>query len=300
MNFDECLKKYILNAEKQIEKEFSKSGEVLPQQVVFDAMEYAIRGGGKRIRPVLVQAAAELCGANPEDSARVALAVECIHNYSLIHDDLPCMDDDDLRRGRATCHVVYGEDTALLAGDGLLNLAFEILSDASRFSEIPSERLLKIIKTLSDASGARGMIGGQVVDLGCEDRSDATADELVYLHKHKTGALIRGAVVCGCLCGKDEAERNAEILGEYAEKLGLAFQIKDDILDVIGEEELLGKPIGSDADEGKNTFVTMFGLEEAQSYLDKITNEAKRALEPLGERGWFFSELADFLLCREY
>ena len=259
MEFKEQYKKYLDAVENQIDRQFMI--EELPQKTVLEAMRYAICGGGKRIRPILVQAAAELCGANAEDAARVALAVECVHNYSLIHDDLPCMDDDELRRGRPTCHTVFGEDMALLAGDGLLNSAFEILSDVTEFKTLSDGELLAIIRCLSAASGVFGMIGGQVVDLQCEERDNVTPDELIYLHNHKTGALIRAAVRCGCLCGGvNQNEKTEEILDSYAQSLGLAFQIKDDILDVTGDEKLLGKPIGSDADEGEHPLETMFGL----------------------------------------
>ena len=299
MEFKEQYKKYLDAVENQIDRQFMI--EELPQKTVLEAMRYAICGGGKRIRPILVQAAAELCGANAEDAARVALAIECVHNYSLIHDDLPCMDDDELRRGRPTCHTVFGEDMALLAGDGLLNSAFEILSDVTEFKTQSDGELLAIIRCLSAASGVYGMIGGQVVDLQCEERDNVTPDELIYLHNHKTGALIRAAVRCGCLCGGvNQNEKTEEILDSYAQSLGLAFQIKDDILDVTGDEKLLGKPIGSDADEGKNTFVTMFGLDGAKRYLLETTGEAKEILKPLGEKGKFLDSLADYLLSRKY
>ena len=299
MEFKEQYKIYLDAVEKQIADRFKV--KELPQKTVLEAMRYAVCGGGKRLRPILVQAAAEICGGDADDAARVALAVECVHNYSLIHDDLPCMDDDALRRGRATCHMVYGEDMALLAGDGLLNIAFEILSDVTAFKTLGEGELLSIIRCLSSASGVMGMIGGQVVDLECEERTDVTADELIYLHNHKTGALIRAAVRCGCLCGgKDCGEEVYEALDNYAQRLGLAFQIQDDILDVVGDEALLGKPIGSDAQEGKNTFVTMFGLDGAKEYLADITADAKEVLKTLGERGKFLDSLAEYLLGRKY
>lgn len=299
MEFKEQYKIYLDAVEKQIADRFKV--KELPQKTVLEAMRYAVCGGGKRLRPILVQAAAEICGGDADDAARVALAVECVHNYSLIHDDLPCMDDDALRRGRATCHMVYGEDMALLAGDGLLNIAFEILSDVTAFKTLGEGELISIIRCLSSASGVMGMIGGQVVDLESEERTDVTADELIYLHNHKTGALIRAAVRCGCLCGgKDCGEEVYKALDSYAQRLGLAFQIQDDILDVVGDEALLGKPIGSDAQEGKNTFVTMFGLDGAKEYLADITADAKEVLKTLGERGQFLDSLAEYLLGRKY
>ncbi len=297
MNFNEQYKKYLSVIGNRIEKYFESFDYTALQKNVFEAMKYAICGGGKRIRPVLTLAVSNMLGGLSSNAEYVALAVECVHNYSLIHDDLPCMDNDDLRRGRATCHKVYGEDIALLAGDGLLNTAFEILSADNGFESLSPSARLEIIRCLSGASGVLGMIGGQVVDLQAENRSDITADELLYLHKNKTGALIRAAVRCGAICGGADSSI-AAALDEYAESLGLAFQIKDDILDVVGCTEVLGKPIGSDADCGKSTFVTLFGLDGAKDYLVSETNKAKVALEPLGEKARFLSELADFLLNR--
>lgn len=297
MNFNEQYKKYLSVVENRIEKHFESFDYTALQKNVFDAMKYAICGGGKRIRPVLTLAVSDMLGGLSSDAEYVALAVECVHNYSLIHDDLPCMDNDDLRRGRATCHKVYGEDIALLAGDGLLNTAFEILSADNGFESLSPSVRLEIIRCLSGASGVLGMIGGQVVDLQAENRSDITTNELLYLHKNKTGALIRAAVRCGAICGGAD-NGIAAAFDEYAESLGLAFQIKDDILDVVGCTGILGKPIGSDADCGKTTFVTLFGLDGAKDYLVSETNKAKAALETFGEKARFLSELADFLLNR--
>lgn len=299
MNFEAKYNTYLKAVEAQIEECFKPCD--IPQKNVVDAMRYAISSGGKRIRPVLVMAAAELFGADMTDAARVALAVECVHNYSLIHDDLPCMDNDDLRRGRATCHKVYGESTALLAGDGLLNIAFEILSDESKFKTLDGECLIAIIRCLASASGIWGMIGGQVVDLEHEGRSDVTLDEIVYKHSGKTGALIRAAAICGCLCAKvQENDEKISAIDEFSSKLGLAFQIKDDILDIIGEEDVLGKPIGSDERSGKATFVSLLGMSAAEEYLSKTTLEAKTALNMFGDKAWFLDSLADYLLGRSY
>ena len=273
----------------------------IPQKSVVDAMRYAISAGGKRVRPVLVTACADMLGGSRYDAARVALAVECVHNYSLIHDDMPCMDDDELRRGRPTCHIAYGEAVALLAGDGLLNSAFEILSDRAAFEAVSDSALISIIDCLSRASGVLGMIGGQVMDMEQEGRESVSAAELERMHAGKTGALIRAAAVCGCLCaGRAADDADTKAIDRFAEKLGLAFQIKDDILDVTGAEEVLGKPIGSDERSGKNTFVSVFGLAEAEKRLKLVTAEAKAELERFGERADFLRELADFLLGRNY
>lgn len=299
MDFKNQYNLYLDKVEQLIDEYFSVHD--IPQKNVFEAMRYAVCAGGKRVRPILTMAVADLFGADIKDAARVGLAIECIHNYSLIHDDLPCMDDDDTRRGRATCHKVFGESTALLAGDGLLNLAFEILSDTAAFNSITCESLVAIIRRLSVASGVYGMIGGQVIDLENENRSDVTIDELEYMHGGKTGALIRAAAVCGCLCaGLDEAEEKTLIIDNFAEKLGLAFQIKDDILDVVGDEKLLGKPIGSDLKSGKSTFVTLLGLKKAQIRLSEITDSAIDTLASLGDVAWFLNELAVYLLGRDY
>ncbi len=296
MDFKVKYGEYLKIIENKID-EYFKVPE-LPQKEVFEAMRYAISGGGKRIRPVLTMAAAEICGADLKDAAKVAVAVECVHNYSLIHDDLPCMDDDDLRRGRATCHKVYGESTALLAGDGLLNMAFEILS-GDDFVSMGDGQRIEVISVLSKASGVFGMIGGQVIDLENENRTDVTLDELINMHAGKTGALIRAATVCGCLCGaEDRGDGIINIMDEFASKLGLAFQIKDDILDVIGDEALIGKPVGSDEKSGKNTFVTLLGKDAAEEELARLTEEAKLALAPFGEKGDFLLGLADYLLER--
>ena len=283
-------------AENEI-TEYFKETDIM-QKSVFDAMRYAVTGGGKRLRPILVMAAAELCGANLNDASKVALAVECIHNYSLIHDDLPCMDDDDLRRGRATCHIKFGEDIAVLAGDGLLNAAFEILSNRKSFVSLSDSQLIEIIRSLSAASGAYGMIGGQVVDIECEGKANITEEELGYLHARKTGALIRASVRCGCLCG-NYSEEILAATDSYASKIGLAFQIKDDILDVEGDEEKLGKPIGSDVKSDKKTYVTLLGADSAKQRVRELTESAKSELKPFGESAEFLTKLADKLCGRE-
>ena len=296
MDFEKKYGIFLERAEKTINKFFKETD--IPQKSVFEAMRYAITGGGKRLRPVLVMAAAELCGADENDAAIVGLAVECVHNYSLIHDDLPCMDDDELRRGRATCHVKFGEDIAVLAGDGLLNAAFEILANTDNFNTLSSGKLLRIIRCLADSSGAYGIIGGQVVDIESEKKQGITKEQLDYLHSRKTGALIRAAVRCGCLCGEcDERIHNATDL--FAAKLGLAFQIKDDILDVEGDQEKLGKPVGSDEKSEKTTYVSLFGIERAKEYLKEVTNSAISSIDGFGEEADFLRQLALWLLQRE-
>lgn len=298
MTFNEQYREYLGIIEEEIQS--IAAVPQLIQKSVFEAMEYGLKGGGKRIRPILTLAVCRMFDGNMHDALKVACAIECIHNYSLIHDDLPCMDDDDLRRGRPTCHKVFEENIALLAGDGLLNLAFELLSDMTRYDTLDSKSVVRLIREISRASGSYGMIGGQVIDLECENRCDVTLDELEELHKRKTGELIRVSAICGCICAGILDENNEKYIkiSEFSSKLGLAFQIKDDILDVIGKEEILGKPIGSDASSNKNTFVSLMGLENAKEQLEKLTIEAKESISGF-KNNEFLISLADYLLNRE-
>lgn len=273
----------------------------VPQASVYEAMRYSLMAGGKRIRPILTVFVTKMLGGDILSAIYTGAAIECIHTYSLIHDDLPCMDDDDLRRGMPTCHKKFSESTALLAGDGLLNKAFEILSGDEHIT-LDSGVRIKLIKTLSNASGVRGMIGGQVLDLEGEKKSNLMLDELKLMHEKKTGAMIAvsaelGALISG-LSYENEREKYEKIL-EFSTKLGLAFQIKDDILDVTGDETVLGKPIGSDAEMGKNTFITLLGIDEAEKYLSSLTKEAVNALDIFGADAEPLRQLALDLLVRE-
>lgn len=266
-----------------------------PRGDLYDAMNYSLLAGGKRIRPVLMLETCRLCGGEPEHILPFAGAIEMIHTYSLIHDDLPCMDDDDLRRGRPTNHKVYGEATAVLAGDALLTAAFEWMLDPA--VGLPPQRVLEAAGVLARAAGAQGMVGGQVLDMAGEGHAMGLT-EVEELQRLKTGALIRAAAEMGCvLAGGSEAQRDA--VCRYAERLGLAFQIQDDILDVVGDEATLGKPVGSDAKSEKNTFVTLKGLEECHHLVDKLTDEAVEALSLFGEEGESLCWLARSLASRE-
>lgn len=266
-----------------------------PRGDLYDAMNYSLLAGGKRIRPVLMLETCRLCGGEPEHILPFAGAIEMIHTYSLIHDDLPCMDDDDLRRGRPTNHKVYGEATAVLAGDALLTAAFEWMLDPS--VELLPQRVLEAAGVLARAAGAQGMVGGQVLDMAGEGHAMGLT-EVEELQRLKTGALIRAAAEMGCvLAGGSEEQRKA--VCRYAERLGLAFQIQDDILDVVGDEATLGKPVGSDAKSEKNTFVTLKGLDECRCLVDKLTNEAVEALSLFGEEGESLCWLARSLASRE-
>lgn len=241
---------------------------------VLEAMRYSVLGGGKRIRALLVLNFNRILGGAANDAMEFASAIEMMHAYSLIHDDLPCMDDDDLRRGKPSCHVAFGEAVALLAGDALQTLAFETLG---RNTSLEPAQVLQAVRELAAAAGSRGMVGGQTVDI---EGTAQTVEQLTGMCMMKTGALIKCAVRLGCLSvGADEASMaQADI---YADAIGLAFQIRDDILDVIGSTEELGKPVGSDAEQQKATFATVLGTERAQSLAEKLTRTALDALKQL-------------------
>jgi len=266
-------------------------GENLPQKKVFDAMAYTLQGGGKRVRPVLVLEFARLAGVAREKALPFALAIEMVHTYSLIHDDLPCMDDDELRRGRPTCHIAYDEATAVLAGDGLLNYAFETMLKA----DVPADVKLNAISALASASGVYGMIGGQIVDMEGEERA-LSASELTEMHRMKTGALIRAACEMGAHLGSDEKLLTAA--RKYADALGRAFQIQDDVLNVIGTAEEMGKDVGNDAESGKSTFVNLLGLDACIKEVNDLTNDAILAVSEISGNE-FLIELAKSLATRK-
>lgn len=259
---------------------------------VVEAMRYSLLGGGKRVRAALVLACASLSENNENDALLAASAIEMIHAYSLIHDDLPAMDNDDMRRGKPSCHKQYGESTALLAGDGLLTLAFNLLS---RISE-PSVST-ECTATLSEAAGVNGMIYGQELDLAAEEH-EVSEEELILIHKNKTGALIRSAVSMGAVLAKlNESERQALLI--YAENLGLVFQIIDDILDCTSTTEELGKPVGSDGANNKTTYVTLYGIEKARVLAKEYNEKAITAVtEAFGDGADFLIALAQNLLVR--
>ncbi len=247
------------------------------QAAIFEAARYSVTAGGKRLRPALTLEFCRLCGGELRSALPFACALEMIHTYSLIHDDLPCMDNDDLRRGKPTNHKVYGEAMAVLAGDGLLNLAFETASDPMLLAMVSPQTQLHAIRTLSRASGMEGMIGGQVLDIQAEQRP-ISLDELKTLQSLKTGALICAAAALGCIIGgADEAQFAAG--QEYARCLGLAFQIQDDILDIEGDEAVLGKPIGSDAENQKSTYPSLLGITECRRLVRELSQQAVDALD---------------------
>ena len=259
-----------------------------------ESMTYSLTAGGKRLRPILLMAAADAAGGRGEDYLKAACAIEMIHTYSLIHDDLPSMDDDDYRRGKLTNHKVYGAGLATLAGDALLTLAFEVLA---RQEGVSAETLLRVVREFSVAAGANGMVGGQALDLASEGKRIGM-DILRRMHMAKTGALFRAAVRSGAiLAGADKAALDS--LTGYAEAFGLAFQITDDILDVTGDETAIGKPVGSDERNHKSTYVTLTSLDEAKRLAREAADKAHGALAPLGEKAAFLDELAEYLVTRD-
>lgn len=261
------------------------------QDSVVQAMSYSLKNGGKRLRPVFCIEFAKCCGATAADALAFACALEYIHTYSLIHDDLPCMDNDDFRRGKPSCHKQFGEATALLAGDALLTHAFEIIVSA----HLPTDKKAEAVAVLAECAGVCGMIGGQVIDLKYESE-DPTLSQLLDVHTLKTGALISASCQLGCLAG-NATDIQLEAAKEYAEKLGIAFQIKDDILDVVGDSAVLGKPVGSDAENDKTTYVTLKGIEESQKDVEAFTAEAISALNAF-ENVDFLKTLAEKLIGR--
>ena len=267
------------------------------QSVLSQSMEYSLLSGGKRIRPILLMEFYKLCGGkNVNDVLSFACALEMIHTYSLIHDDLPCMDDDDMRRGGPSNHVAFGESTALLSGDALLNLAFETMLDPKNLEKIPAERIIKAAKALGQCSGFYGMIGGQIIDLQIEGKK-VELDILKNMDLKKTGALIKAACVMGCiLAGADE--KTIELSTSFAENLGLAFQIVDDILDVTADEEVLGKPTHSDQSNNKSTYVSILGLEKSRALAKDLTNKAIDSLKQMNLNTEFLEDLTLSLLVR--
>ena len=276
-----------------IEKKLESS--ITADNSAAQAMKYSLLSGGKRIRPILLLEFYALCGGKGDNALNFAAALEMIHTYSLIHDDLPCMDNDDMRRGRPSCHKAFGEDTALLAGDALLTLAFKT---AAETDGIPADRVLKAIAVLAENAGISGMVGGQVEDLAFE-KSGATLDELRGMYLKKTSCLLSAGAVCGSiLAGADDEE--LKYAAEYAEKLGLAFQIIDDILDCTSDEKTLGKPIGSDEKNGKTTYVTLLGIDGAKAEAERLSDEALTALCKIKGDNAALRELTADLLDRKF
>ncbi|OIO60811.1 MAG: hypothetical protein AUJ55_01880 [Proteobacteria bacterium CG1_02_64_396] len=268
------------------------STQHLPKRLV-EAMHYGVMNGGKRLRPILIKAACEAVGGDGQRALPAACAMECVHSYSLVHDDLPAMDDDDLRRGRPTTHIAFDEATAILAGDALLTHAFVLLSDPHYFDVELSGRL---VHQLATAAGASGMVGGQMLDMEGEGKN-LTLPELTEIHIYKTGALLRACLVMGgWIGGGDEAA--IQRLSDYGERIGLAFQIVDDILDETGTTEELGKPAGSDQNRGKATFPAILGLSESREHARRLIDEAVVLAESFGSRGEPLKAIAQYIFDR--
>lgn len=269
-----------------------------PHKQVAEAMAYSLLSGGKRVRAVLLLACHELFAGDFSPALPFAAAVEMVHAYSLIHDDLPCMDNDDTRRGKPSCHIAFGEAAALLAGDGLLTLAFETMARTENTESFGYEKTLGAVRILAKAAGADGMVGGQMLDLENEGR-DVTLERLMLTDGKKTGALIAAACEMGCILG-GAGEKATACVQNYAAKLGLAFQIRDDVLDVEGDPERLGKPVGSDSANNRATYASIYGVKRAAEVADRLTEEAVSAIENTGLDVGFLCGLARMLAGRKH
>ena len=272
--------------------------QIIPQPTgpgakLFEAMHYSVFNGGKRLRPALCFAAAEAVSASDSNTMRVAAAVEMIHAYSLIHDDLPAMDDDDLRRGVPTCHIKFDEATAILAGDALQSLAFKQLSEL----DLSASTSLQLVSLLSDLAGCNGMVTGQAIDLASTGKQ-LSAEELTYMHNHKTGALIEASVVLGAIATDQASSDQLQALRQFSRAIGLAFQIQDDILDVESSTEELGKSQGSDSANNKATYTSILGIEKARSEAERLYQQSLEALSPFGDQAQSLGVLAKFIVHR--
>ena len=287
------LEEYVGRIEKGLE--YYIPNIPISQARLLDAMGYSLMAGGKRIRPVVLIEFCRLCGGSIGDAMPFACAVEMIHTYSLIHDDLPSMDNDDFRRGRPTNHKVFGESTAILAGDALLTAAFETMLDEDYTGSIPPERTIRAAHAIAWASGAYGMCGGQILDMECEGADPAA---VTYIHRLKTGALFTSAAEAGCIvAGADRRKRKAAV--EFANNIGLAFQMKDDLLNAEGNQEVIGKATGTDAASGKPTMLKLIGADECKKMISELTVRAKEALASFEDNG-FLLWIADLLSAREF
>ena len=295
MEFKQALK-HRANQVELLLKEYMPKEEGY-QKTIMEAMNYSLSAGGKRLRPILTMEACNIVGGNVEDAIPFAMAIEMIHTYSLIHDDLPALDNDDLRRGKDTNHIVFGEDMAILAGDALLNYAFEVMLSNSIDKENPN-KYLKAINEIAKTSGIYGMIGGQVVDIQSENKK-ISKESLDYIHNNKTAAIIVGCMRAGAIIG-NATESQLENITKYAKNIGLSFQIVDDILDIIGDESKLGKKVGSDLDNHKTTYPSLIGLDESKAIAYELIQEAKNSINMIGNDAYFLNGLADYIIDREY
>ena len=295
MDFQSWMTAVQQRTERALEK-LLPAADIAPRRL-HQAMRYATLGGGKRVRPLLCHAAGELAGADRARLDIAGCAVEMIHAYSLVHDDLPCMDNDVLRRGRPTCHVEYDEATALLVGDALQSQAFLLLSEHVLADD--ARHQLDMLRLLAQAAGSRGMAGGQMIDIEGTGQQLSRA-ELEFMHVRKTGALIRAAILLGAQCGSPLPDGEMALLDHFAKRVGLLFQVVDDILDAEGATATLGKTAGKDAAQGKATYVSVMGLAEAREMAAALRSEAREAIEAFGERGRRLHELAHFIVTRKF
>ncbi|WP_413672543.1 polyprenyl synthetase family protein [Massilia cellulosiltytica] len=291
--FQAWVKAVQADAESALDR-FLPAGSQVPTKL-HEAMRYTALGGGKRVRPLLVHASGALFGADADALARAASAVEMIHVYSLVHDDMPCMDDDALRRGKPTVHVAYDEATALLVGDALQAQAFEVLAGTTT---VPAARTVTMLRLLAEAAGSKGMCGGQAIDLDSVGIS-LTLEQLERMHQLKTGAMLRVSVLLGALAGRDLASHEQEALGAYSRAIGLAFQVVDDILDATADSATLGKTAGKDAADNKPTYVSILGLEPSKALAEQLRQQAHDALAPFGEQALRLREIADLIVQRK-
>ena len=295
INFD--LETYLKDKKAIVDQALDDSLPIIDPEKIYEAMRYSLLAGGKRLRPILCLGACELFGGTQAMSLPTACALEMIHTMSLIHDDLPAMDNDDYRRGKLTNHKMYGEDIAILAGDGLLAYAFEFVVDKTE--NVTPERILQVIFRLGRAVGARGLVGGQVVDLDCEGKTDISVETLNFIHTHKTGALLETSVLSGAILA-GASEEDLENLTLYAQNIGLAFQIIDDILDITATQEELGKTAGKDLTAQKATYPSIWGLEESKKQAQKLIDEAVNALTIYGEKAFPLQAIAQFIVNRKF
>lgn len=291
------LNSYLGDRKRQVEAALEEAVPLLYPETLYESMRYSLLAGGKRLRPILCLASCELSGGTIEMAMPTACALEMLHTMSLIHDDLPAMDNDDYRRGKLTNHKVYGDDIAILAGDGLLTYAFEHI--ARETEGVASDRLLQVIIQVTSAVGAAGLVGGQVVDLESEGKSDVDISTLNYIHTHKTGALLEASVVSGAMLAGASPEL-LERLSQYAKNIGLAFQIVDDILDITATSEELGKTSGKDAQAQKVTYPSLWGIEKSKQESKTLIEQAKAQLEGYGEAAQPLLAIADFITARSY
>ena len=291
------LPSYLKQRKSLVEEALDNSLSIQKPETIYQAMRYSLLAGGKRLRPILCLATCELTGGSIDVAMPTACALEMIHTMSLIHDDLPAMDNDDYRRGKLTNHKVYGEDIAILAGDGLLAYAFEYV--AANTQNVPAERIVRVIACLGHTVGAAGLVGGQVLDLESEGKSDISSETLTFIHTHKTGALLKASVVSGAILAGASAE-DINKLSQYAQNIGLAFQIIDDILDITATDEELGKTAGKDLQAQKATYPSLWGIEKSQAQAQKLIDEATAQLTTYGKQAEPLIAIANYIITRNH